>query len=108
MLARSVLRASTRVAPSMSKIARASLTTGGKQRADPFIPQAQIPTSSYNGGEVQRSTLTVGNGGSGSGSGFEAAEEAEHVTPLSRELYNSMPRNMQKMTLMDKVVVVTG
>lgn len=106
MLARSVLRASTRVAvtPSMSRIARASITTAAKLGADPFTPQTQVPTSTYTGGEVQRSTLKV----SGNGIGLESTEEIERVTPLSREIYNNMPRNMQKMTLMDKVVIVTG
>jgi hypothetical protein len=106
MLARSVLRASSRVAvaPAAFKVARASITTAAKLGADPFTPQAQVPTSAYTSGEVQRSTLNV----TGGGIAIENNEEADRVAPLSREVYNSMPRNMQKMTLMDKVVVVTG
>lgn len=106
MFARSVIRASNRVScrpvPSVAKVARVSITTSSKLRADPFVPQDQIPTSSYAGGEVQRSTLTVG------GIGNEAPTTADRVVPLSQEVYNTLPRNMQKMTLMDKVVVITG
>jgi hypothetical protein len=106
MFARSVLRASSRASarsvPSIAKVARVSITSSAKLRADPFVPQDQIPTSSYAGGEVQRSTLTVG------GLGNDGLGNVDRVVPLSREVYNNLPRNMQRMTLMDKVVVVTG
>lgn len=36
-----------------------------------------------------------------------SAEDAD-VVPLTREVYESMPPMMQKMTVMDKVVIVTG
>lgn len=101
MFARSALRVSARAVPSVSKVARATFaTTGTKLHADGFKPQREVPVSSYAGGEVQRSTIPVTSSSS--------PPVGDAVTPLTRELYNSMPKNMQKMTLMDKVVVVTG
>jgi hypothetical protein len=38
----------------------------------------------------------------------EPVAEGEKVTPLTRAIYDKMPHAMQKMTLMDKVVVITG
>ena len=103
MFTRSIVRASSRVAtrPVAFKVARASITSTARAGADAFTPQGQIPTSSYVGGEVKRASLRVTGA-------IEGVEEAERVLPLSREVYESMPRNLQKMTLMDKVVVVTG
>lgn len=36
------------------------------------------------------------------------AVEEEAVTPLTQKVYNTLPRTMQKMSIMDKVVIVTG
>ena len=109
MFARSVLRtanagAAVRVAPAVSnRVARATYVAFSKKSgADPLIPQSEVPLSSYADGAVQRTTVTVGS------SAEAAVPEAEKVTPLSRAVYNTLPVNMQKMTLMDKVVIVTG
>jgi len=104
MFARSVLRGSSRAvaaAPSISKVTRASYTAAAKlSQADAFNPQREVPISSYVDGEVRRSTITVSPPGS--------HPTPVGVVPLSREVYEHLPKNMQKMTLMDKVVVVTG
>ena len=107
MLARSVIRASTRAArftPAVAnKVPRATFVAISKKSgADPLIPQSEVSLSSYADGEVQRTTVTVG------GHAEAAAPEVEKVTPLSRAVYDTLPVNMQKMTLMDKVVIVTG
>ena len=99
MFARSVLRASTRAASSASKVVGASFATSAKLRADGFNPQREVPVSTYAGGEVQRSTITVTSNADAGNDG---------IKPLTREVFNSMPGNMQKMTLMDKVVIITG
>jgi len=109
MFAKSVLRAAStraalRVTPAVSnKATRATFVAFTKKSgADPLIPQSEVPLSSYADGEVQRTTVTVGS------SAEAAVPEVEKVTPLSRAVYNTLPVNMQKMTLMDKVVIVTG
>jgi len=103
MFARSVIRASTRsgLRALPMKAARASFITSTKVNADPLVPQTSIPTSSYSGGEVQRSTVDVG-------SNHEITEVKEAVTPLSQQVYNAMTPSMKKMTLMGKVVIITG
>jgi len=52
--------------------------------------------SSYSGGEVQRSTIIVGE------------EASQKVSPLTQNVYNTMPKTMQSLSLMGKTVVVTG
>jgi len=35
-------------------------------------------------------------------------EENDPVVPLEPEIFNKMPRTMQKMSVMDKVIIITG
>ncbi|KAG0645862.1 D-arabinitol 2-dehydrogenase [Hyphodiscus hymeniophilus] len=107
-------RASTRITPVSSftkpavvSIARSFSSNNNKlSNADPLVVATEVPISSYEGGKVQRNTIAVTE--------VEQAHEVaveevpEKVVPLTRALYNQMPPHMQKMTLMDKVVVVTG
>jgi hypothetical protein len=113
MFARSVVRAaraSARVTPAASftkpavaSIARSfSASTKLREPVDELVVAREVPHTSYEAGKVQRSTIVVGEGEQ------LASEAVGKVTPLSRAVYNQMPPHMQKMTLMDKVVVVTG
>ena len=113
MFARSVARAaraSTRITPaaSFAKPAVASIARSFsssiklREPVDELIIAREIPHASYEAGKVQRSTIVVGE------SEELATGAVEKVVPLSRAVYNQMPPHMQKMTLMDKVVVVTG
>lgn len=102
-------RASTRarVAPAAhfttTSFARAfSASTKLWEPADELVSASEIPHSSYKAGKVQRSTIVVREGEGA------LAEQVDKVIPLTRAVYNQMPPHMQKMTLMDKVVVVTG
>lgn len=36
------------------------------------------------------------------------AEQPQAVTPLSKAMYAKLPATLQKMTVMDKVIIVTG
>lgn len=84
----------TKVVPLVTKATRASFTSGAKLREPvEIISEREVPTSSYAGGEAQHSTIKV---------------KDEVVVPLTREIYDRMTPSMQKMTLMDKVVMVTG
>jgi hypothetical protein len=105
------VRASTRVHPTTSftkpavaSIAR-SFSAGTKLRepVDALVHATEVPHTSYESGKVQRQTIVVGEGEHGA-----SAEQVEKVVPLTRAVYNQMPPHLQKMTLMDKVVVVTG
>lgn len=104
MFARSAIRAtkgatSSRVArAALPKVARASLTQSAKRCTPPeVIAEKEVPQSSYAGGEVQRSTIIVGED-----------SHSGKVTPLTKAVYNNMPKTMQNLSLMGKTVVVTG
>ena len=106
-------RASTRIPPTASftkpamvSIAR-SFSAGIKLRnADPLLQATEVPVSTYEAGNVQRTTIPVTEGELGDNAAVE--ENPDKVVPLTRAVFNQMPPHMQKMTLMDKVVVVTG
>jgi hypothetical protein len=104
MFARSVIRATKAAAPSqiarasLPKVARASFTASTKRCIPPeVIAEKEVLQSSYSGGEVQRSTIIVGEDAG-----------SDRVTPLTKSVYNNMPKTMQSLSLMGKTVVVTG
>jgi hypothetical protein len=104
MLARSFVRATRVASPSqiarasLPKVARASFTASTKRCTPPeIIAEKEVPQSSYAGGEVQRSTIIVGE---------DVA--SGKVAPLTKSVYNAMPKTMQSLSLMGKTVVVTG
>lgn len=101
MYARSVVRAASKAAGSAFK-ARAAFTTGAKLRNAEIISASEIPHTSYNSGSVQRSTIPVGD------HTLIPLATRERVIPLTNGAYKNMTPMMQKMTLMDKVVIVTG
>lgn len=104
MFARSVIRATKVATPSqiarasLPKVARATFTASTSRRTPPeVIAEKEVPQSSYSGGEVSRSTIIVGE---------DAA--SNKVSPLTQNVYNTMPKTMQNLSLMGKTVVVTG
>ena len=102
MYARSFVRAASKAAgPSFR--ARASFATGTKLRNAEVIAATEIPRTSYKSGSAEYGTIQVGENAS-----IVPPATAEKVVPLTKPAYKSMTPMMQKMTLMDKVVVVTG
>ena len=103
MFARTVFRASKVATPSqiarasLPKVARATFTASTRRCTPPeVIAEKEVMQSSYSGGEVQRSTIIVGE------------EASQKVSPLTQNVYNTMPKTMQSLSLMGKTVVVTG
>ncbi|KAF4637197.1 hypothetical protein G7Y89_g869 [Cudoniella acicularis] len=99
MFSRTALRTTARVARAAggpSKVARAAFTASSKLRVE-VISEKAVKNVTYSDGEAQRSTLIVGE-----------SSNVNRVVPLSKEVYKSMTPSMQKMTIMDKVVIVTG
>ena len=92
---------------SISSSSRASFSVGAKKDYEP-INEKEIPRSTYApGSTVQRSTINVEESAK-SVSGDSTVAVPEKVVPLTRGVFDMMPRQMQKLTLMDKVVIVTG
>ena len=105
-------RAATRVTtssaftkPAVVSIARSfSASTKVRNAADALVQATEVSHSSYAAGKVERQTISVTE----SEQGAAVEPMSEKVVPLTRAMYNQMPPQLQKMTLMDKVVVVTG
>ncbi|KAH7346326.1 putative D-arabinitol 2-dehydrogenase [Rhexocercosporidium sp. MPI-PUGE-AT-0058] len=64
--------------------------------APEVVAATEVKHSSYADGSVERSTIVVDQ------------SAIDKSGPLSKSTYKSLPPTMQKMSLMDKVVVVTG
>ena len=71
---------------------------------DEFVNASEIPKTIYEAGKLQRSTIVVGGGEEL----VAVSEPIKKVVPLTRAVYDQMSPHMQKMTLMGKVIVVTG
>lgn len=115
MFSRSVVRAAGKATRSAhaSRVATPTLATmsrnfsiGAKRDYEP-INEKEIPRSTYEpGSTVQRTTINVEEA---KATPSEApAANVEKVVPLSRANFDKMTPMMQKMTLMDKIVIITG
>ena len=106
MFSRSVIRASkaatsAHIARTAPKVARATFTSSVRRSTPPeVIAEKEVPHSSYDGGEVKRTTIMVGE--------EESAAHGATVKPLTQAVYNQIPKTMQSLSLMGKTVVVTG
>lgn len=107
----SVFRATklaARSTPTFTRVPRAFFSASARARDDvEIISEREIPVSTYNGkGEKVGRHSTIPVRGTTT---IEAAEQAaDQVKPLTKNVYNAMPKTMQKMSMMDKVVIVTG
>lgn len=77
------------------------------------ISEREVPVSSYNSesnGLFSSSTATEHTTIPVESDPTEtsAVNEVERVVPLTRAVYEKMSPMMQKMTVMDKIVVITG
>ncbi|KAH8816115.1 hypothetical protein F5884DRAFT_818243 [Xylogone sp. PMI_703] len=101
-------RLTSRATPTLARAPRALFSGSAKLRDDvEIIAEREIPVSVYNGkGEAQgrHSTIPV----RGTTTSLEAGAEAESVKPLTKGTFNAMPKTLQKMSIMDKVVIITG
>lgn len=113
---RSSLALATKAAarrPAVYTQAARTITTATPLKKREVIAEKEVPVSSYT--PDARGTL--------SGSSHDhysipvrkdrkvevpTEDNSEKVVPLSRAAFQRMPATMQKMTVMDKVVIVTG
>jgi hypothetical protein len=108
MFARPALRAAKAATPIASRAARASFTVSSKLRdTHEITPAKEIPTTSYADGSVEQSTIVVDQKAQGGVSGVRHSS-GHKIGALSKSTYKQLTPTMQKMSLMDKVVVVTG
>ncbi|TVY18896.1 NADP-dependent mannitol dehydrogenase [Lachnellula arida] len=101
MFARSALRvARAAAAPSVPKVSRAAFSAATKLRNAEFVGEKEVPVVTFAHGDAQRSTFIVDQA--------QAKSNPDAVTPLSQEVYDSMPPSLQRMTIKGKTVIVTG
>ncbi|RFU24708.1 hypothetical protein B7463_g11635, partial [Scytalidium lignicola] len=102
-------RLTSRATPTLSRAPRAFFSGSTKLRDDvEIISEREIPVSTYNGkgenAQGRHSTIPV----RGTPTLEAAGAEVETVKPLAKGVYNAMPKTLQKMSIMDKVVIITG
>jgi hypothetical protein len=101
MFSRSVVRAARagRVAtPSVTRVSRAGISASARLQ-DPVsdrVAATEVPTTSYTDGTIQKNTISVD----------QTITEGGAV--LTKAAYSQLPKTMKNLSLMDKVVVVTG
>lgn len=107
MFARPAFRAAKAATPIASRAARASFTVSAKLRDTPELtPAKEIPTTSYADGSVEQSTIVVDQ--KAQGGVRHSSGHGHKIGALSKSTYRQLTPTMQKMSLMDKIVVVTG
>lgn len=102
MFSRQIVRAArasrTVAVPTVSRVSRAAFTVASrKQEPVPDVVAApEVSAATYTDGHIERTTIKVDQTTTTEGA------------PLNKALYSQLPRTMQRLSLMDKVVVVTG
>lgn len=114
-----------RLAPRLAAIPRPAVTrqgvshaqraafsvTAGRKKSE-VVKETEVPVSVYNPDGKGVATGTSDHFSipvKPSARNQAAAEEPEDVvTPLQDKVYRQMPRTMQKMSVMGKVIIITG
>lgn len=104
--------AATRALPAFAQ--RAFLSGSTAPRKSEVIKETEIPVSVYtpdakgtNQATSDHSSIPVRRNPQGPPPDVEE-EPMRKITPLSDEAYAKMPATMQKMTVKDKVIIITG
>ena len=122
MASRSAFRLSRAVAPLVSAprsraipiAARAFTNSACRFSRSDVVQETEIPVSHYSPDAKGQASSTSDHYSipvsreSAQPTPNEPGAEDESITPLTKEVYNTMPPTMQRMSMMDKVVIVTG
>ncbi|KAK8136492.1 short chain dehydrogenase [Apiospora sp. TS-2023a] len=122
MASRSAFRLSRVAAPFVSAprsraipiAARAFTSSASRFNRSDDVQETEIPVSHYSPDAKGQASTTSDHYSipvsreSAQPSPIETGAEDESVTPLTKQVYSTMPPTMQRMSLMDKLVVVTG
>lgn len=69
------------------------------------IAEKHIPVAEYVNNSPKRSSIPVRDDPEVE---VPLPEEPKTVKPLTREMYEKLPKALQKLTVMDKVIIITG
>jgi hypothetical protein len=91
---------------------RAGFSVSASRTKSEVIKETEVPVSVYNPDAKGAASSTPGHFSipvKGSRpSAPPVAEENDTVTPLDEKVYKQMPRTLQKMSVMGKVIIITG
>ena len=104
MFARSVVRAARAgkvAAPKFTTVPRATFTQATRlsEPTSEVVAATEVPSTSYVDGHIQRSSISVDQ---------SATSMETSAAVLNKATYSQLPKTMKSLSLMDKVVVVTG
>jgi NAD(P)-dependent dehydrogenase (short-subunit alcohol dehydrogenase family) len=98
--------------PATASVAqRATFTLSARRFKSEVIKETEVPVSVYTPDSKGAASLSSDHFSipvKASKAPEPAAVEEDQVTPLEEEVYKQMPRTMQKMSVMGKVVIITG
>ncbi|KAK0708354.1 hypothetical protein B0H67DRAFT_494557 [Lasiosphaeris hirsuta] len=97
----------------LSVAQRAAFSVSARRFKSGVIGETEVPVTVYtpdSKGVASSSSdhFSIPVKGGASRSPEPAAEEDEAVTPLDEKVFQQMPRTMQKMSVMGKVIIITG
>jgi len=96
--------------PSLAQ--RAAFTVSARRLNPEDIKETEVPVSLYKPGVEGAAPSSPVHYSipvkPGSADPEPVAELDSQVKPLSKQIYSEMPRTLQKMSVMDKVIIVTG
>lgn len=113
MFSRTITRASRTIRPSatasftkpVSISARFLSEATPAQNKREVIAERQIPAAEYRDHGAKRTTIPVRDDPEIE---VPVENEPKAIKPLTREQYEKLPKALQKLTVMDKVVIITG
>jgi hypothetical protein len=91
---------------------RAAFTVSARRFKSEVIKETEVPVSVYNPDAKGVASGTSDHFSIPVEPNFKAqepvAEPEDRVDPLNEKVYKQMPRTLQKMSMMGKVVIITG
>lgn len=97
----------------ISAAARAFTKSASRFDRSDVVQETEIPVTSYGAdskgqaGTTEHFSIPVSRENA-KPTPIDQGHENEEVQPLTKKVYDTMPPTMQKMSIMDKVVIVTG
>lgn len=104
-VARSAMRPSANITKATSISARFLNESAAPKSKREVIAEKQIPVAEYVNNSPKRSSIPVRDDPDVE---VPLPEQPKSVKPLTREMYEKLPKALQKLTVMDKVIIITG
>ena len=105
-VARSAMRPTTTNLTKATSISARMMTESAAPKSKrEVIAEKQIPVAEYVNNSPKRSTIPVRDDPDVE---VPLPEKPKAIKPLTREMYEKLPKALQKLTVMDKVIIITG